>query len=265
MSEEKQEEFKGEVPSGDEPREEVDWRKGFAGDDEKFLSHLSRYNTQKDAVKAGFELKQKISSGEYKRNIEAPKDNPEQLKEWRAENGIPDSFDKYSVPKGIIVGDADKPVIDEFFKSMHEKNIPDSFVTPVIDWYYKTEERKLAAEAEQNSLMKKNTEDELRTEWGNEYRSIMSMATNHAKAMFGDELADALMSMPDSAKVIADWAREKTPGITVARNTSNPEQSITDELAELRVKMQDVDKFRKDAPAQKRYKELILEQEKFKK
>jgi hypothetical protein len=241
----------------------VDWRREIAGDDEKILAHLGRYNSQKDAIKAGFELKQKVSSGEYKRNIAFPKDGSaeDQIK-WRAENGIPDSPDKYKMPDGLVIGEADKPVVDEFLKAMHAENAPEGAVKQAVDWYYKTQEQAAARAAEETKAQRVLIEETLRGEWGPEYLANKNMTENFVKTRFGDVVGAALLeSSPEVVKELAAIAREINPAATVVPNSSNPAQSISDEIETLKAKMKNLDSWAKDTKGQARMVELLDAQE----
>lgn len=247
--------------------EEQDWRRSTAGDDERLLAHLARYNTQNDAIKAGFELKQKVSSGEYRRNIPFPLDGkPEEQAEWRKENGVPESFDKYEMPEGIVVGENDKPMIDGFLESMHGNNANPAVVKTAIEWYYKTQDEAMAKEAENSRVQKMQTEEALRADFGTEYRPIMNMTENFIKSRFGDIVGEALLaSSPEVVKEFANIARELNPSATVVPNSANPMQSIQDEIASLRSQMRDQKSWAKNQKGQARLIDLISAEQSMKK
>jgi hypothetical protein len=66
---------------------------------------------------AHLSLQQQLSSGEYVKRL--PKDaKPEQVAEWRKNNGIPESPEKYdfNLPDGLVMGEADLNVARKFLK-----------------------------------------------------------------------------------------------------------------------------------------------------
>ena len=73
-----------------------DWRTRLAGGDEKELKRLSRFASEADVYKAYRELEKKKSSGELKQALSKDA-TPEQIAEWRKENGIPETPDKYDL------------------------------------------------------------------------------------------------------------------------------------------------------------------------
>lgn len=248
-----------------EPTGELDWRREFAGDDEKFLNHLSKFNTPKDVAKLSFDFRQKLSSGEYKRNVPFPVDGkPEEQAEWRAENGIPESFDKYGIPEGIVIGDEDKPVINNFLETMHKSNVPEPAVKEAVKWYYQAQEQAAAKQAEEAKAQKIQTEEALRAEFGAEYRPIMSMTENFVKTRFGDLVGEALLqSSPEVVKELAAIARELNPAATIVPNSANPLKGVKDEIAKYREEMRNPDKWAKNIEGQKRMVELLAAEEKF--
>lgn len=233
-----------------------DWREKIAGQDEKMQKHLSRFNSIEDIAKSNLELREKISKGEYKRATEPPKDDEIALKEWRTENGVPESADKYSIPEGIIVGEDDKPILNEFLKSMHERNVPDSYTKPAVEWYFKLQEQQLAQEAEFDKAQKIETEETLRKEWGAEYRSNYAEVENFVKGRFSEPVANALLASSDTVIALAAMSREINPTITLFPNSQNAGQSLVDELKSIESKMH-TDAYKKDPKMQQRYGELL--------
>lgn len=242
----------------------LDWRREFAGDDEKFLNHLSKFNTPKDVAKLSFDFRQKLSSGEYKRNVPFPADGtPEEQAEWRTENGIPDSFEKYALPEGIVVGDEDRPIVNAFLETMHKSNVPEPAVKEAVKWYYQAQEQAAAQRAEEEKAQKIQTEEALRAELGAEYRPIMKMTENFVKTRFGETLGDAMLSSPELVKGFADIAREINPAATIVPNSANPLKGVKDEIAKYREEMRNPDKWAKNTEGQKRMVELLAAEEKF--
>ena len=132
------------------------------------------------------------------------------MKEWRSENGIPETADKYSLPEGVIFGEDDQPMVNEFLKSMHEHNIPDEHVKPALAWYADLQKQALEQEAELAKQDQIQTEEALRAEWGHEYRANYAEVENFTKSRFPD-IADALLSNADTVRELAAISRELNP------------------------------------------------------
>lgn len=237
-----------------------DWRVKIAGDNEKMQKYLDRFNSPADIAKSGLDFREKISRGEYKRAVAAPTDDEVAMSEWRAENGIPETADKYSVPEGVIFGEGDQPVVNEFLKKMHEHNTPDEYVTPALSWYADLQKTTLEHEAELAKNDKIQTEEALRAEWGHEYRANYAEVENFVQTRFPD-IADALLSNPDTVKEMAAISREINPAVTLFPNSNNPNQSIDDEISSIESKM-GTRAYQEDPKMQQRYQELLVAQSK---
>lgn len=245
-----------------EPIWREDWRTQIAGEDEKMQKYLERFNSPADIAKSGLDLRDKIAKGEYKRTTAAPTDDEVALKEWRAENGIPESADKYSMPEGVLFGEEDQPIVNEYLKAMHEHNIPDAAVKPTLEWYSNLQKQALEKEAELEKQDRIETEEALRAEWGAEYRANYAEVENFAKSKF-PHIADALLSNADTVKALASISREINPAITLFPNSNNPGQSIDDEIASIEGKMHS-DEYKNSPKMQQRYQDLLAAQAKIK-
>lgn len=163
-----------------------DWRERMAGGDEKLLKELKRFTTIDNWAKSQRALRQKLSSGEYKRAT-LPEDATEAEKaEWRKENGIPDKPEDYGIPevKGHEWSDADKAIANQFLTDLHAVGTPKPIAQAALTWYAKFQSQQLEARAEMDRQAATEREDALRAEWGpGEYRPHVNLA----KTMFNDD------------------------------------------------------------------------------
>lgn len=238
---------KGE-PKGDFPD---DWRERLAGGDEKKLAQLKRYSSLATWSEAGFAARQKISSGEYKRALAA--DAPEEeIKAWRAENGIPAEPGEYlkHLPDGLAIGDAEKPLYDKYLAQMHGLNADPKTVAGSIAAFKAIEEDILAAQVAADRTFWTGAEDALRSEWGGEYRANINVYSN-----FLDSLPDGLGKMiqadarfadgtklkdhPAFIKAMVGLALELNPAGTVVPAGTDQAKTIEDELASIKATMGD--------------------------
>jgi hypothetical protein len=253
-----------------------DWREKLAGGDEKKLTQLKRYTSPKAWTDATFALRQKMDAGEIKASL--PENaTPEQVAEWRKTNGIPvepkDYFEADAM-KGLVVGEKDKPVIDEFVSTMHEKNAKPEHVRSALDFYHKTIEARQAEQATKDAVAKENAEEALRSEWGGEFKGNKMAVANlistmpegvQDKFMFG-RLADGtpLTSDPDVIRWLANIAKEQNPAATIVPNNGgNQMQGVEEEIKKIETTMRtDRRTYDKDAKMQARYLELLTAREK---
>lgn len=217
-----------------------DWRDQMANGDEKVRKQLDRFASPKDVTNAWRAFQVKLSAGELKSTL--PKDaKPEDVAKWRTENGIPEKHTDYKMPDGIVVGDADKPLIDLFLQDMHGKNASPEMVQTAVASYYKIQEQQAAAIAEADVSHKDEMENTLRAEWGAEYRgnvnaitSMLSTAPGGIKdKILSARMADgrAIMNDPDVLRWFATTSRELNPVATVVPSGGDQMGAITDELA----------------------------------
>jgi hypothetical protein len=261
-----------------------DWRQRLAGEDKKALKTLERMTDPGQVFKAYSELREKVSSGEYKRV--PPKDaTPEDLAAWRKEAGLPEKPEDYDValPDGIVMGEADKPIFDSFKPVAHAANMTTEQMNAAADWYFKMQQQ-LADEQDDFDLnFRKTAEDSLREEWGNDYRrnvnaisGAFSSAPEGLKERFlksripvMDEKGNVtgmapLGNDPDVVKWLASMALEINPASTIAPGSPSASMtSIKDEIAAIEKRMsEDRAGYFKDEAMQNRYRQLLEAQDK---
>ncbi|ALQ01485.1 hypothetical protein PHLH3_08690 [Pseudomonas sp. St386] len=257
-----------------------DWRESYAGQDDKLLKRLGRYASPKAALDALISAQDKISRGELKKPLGANA-SPEDLAAFRADQGIPETPDKYDLKlaEGRVIGEADKPLIDKFLTSMHGKNATPDQVSAGVDAYYDVVEEIQAQRYENDENFKQQSEDALRAEFGNDFRRNMNMISGLLSGAPGDVkemLMDArtedgtrIINSPDTLRWLAQLAREINPVAAVVPGAgANAGQAINDELASITKLMGDPKseywKGPKAEPMQERFRQLTSAKERMK-
>lgn len=257
------------VKPGDWPD---DWREKYSNDP-KVLARLQRYGSPKAAIDALFAAQKKISSGELKSVLKAEA-TPEEKAAWREENGIPATPKDYdlNLPNGVVIGENDKPIVDEFLTKAHEANMHPDQVKQTLAWYLdKQEQARIEMENRDNQLRMKH-EDELRAEFGPEYRKNLMIANNVLESAFG-KIKDKFLSAraadgapfgsdPDVIRALVQLGREMNPiGTVVPGSGTNAVQAAENELNSLRKMMGDAKSEYWKGPSasanQARYRELV--------
>ena len=235
------------VSEGAGPTWPADWRTHIASGNEKELKQLERFASPADVWRKARALEQRLSSGELKAVTPFPdKGTPEQQNAWRAENGIPEAPDKYTLNlgEGVVLGEADKPIVDDFLKSAHAANMPANLATETIKWYMDFAEKQAEARHEADQQATQTFEDTMRPEWGQEYRSnlnsihaLLDMAPEGVKDRFlNGRLADGtpIGSDPDTLRWMANLSRQINPVTTLVPGAgANISQAIDDEIGKL--------------------------------
>jgi hypothetical protein len=259
-----------------------DWREKYAGEDADKLARVSRYASPTAAFDGLIALQNKVRSGEFKSTAPYPTDGkPEEQAQWRAENGIPEAPDKYDLTfdNGLVIGEDDKPIIDDFLSFAHDKNLSPDAVKAAVEWKFQHEEKMAEARAEQDAEVQQSTEDALRAEWGNEYRANINRITgllDTAPEGVKDQILGArfqdgtpLASDPGTLKWLIDMALQINPATTLVPGAGdNVLGAVEDEIKTLEGMMgnrsSEYWKGPKAADMQKRYRDLVAGREKMK-
>lgn len=218
----------GKEPDGDAKPQASwpdDWREKIAGGDAKFLGQLKRFTSFEAYAKSTKSLREKLSSGEYKR-AGLPEDATEDEKaEWRKENGIPDKPEDYGIPevKGHQWSEVDKTIAGDFLKDLHAAGTPKPIAEQALKWYAKFQTQQAEARADLDRQAQIEREDALRAEWGpQDYRPHIKLAKDTFQddefispdlrsALAGARTADGrrLILHPDFTRFLAERGLER--------------------------------------------------------
>jgi hypothetical protein len=258
-----------------EPSASFDWRKEISGGDDKALKTFERFSTIKDAGKAYLEAVNKIRSGELAKPLPADA-TPEQVSEWRKGNGIPEKPEAYfeKLANGRVIGEGDQPLFNEFATSIaHKHNLKPEVMSDIVEWYYKlgdTESQQLTDVDRQHA---KESEDVLRTAWGNDYRANENHVANYLSGLseplqkslregFGGD-GRKLTHNPDFMQWLSGIAREMNPmGFVSPGGNETHMASIEDEISKLATMSAKQPKEYWGTKNETRHRELIAAREK---
>lgn len=253
----------------------ADWRKEIAGDNAEWLKTLERFASPKAMFESYQSLRTRLSSGEYKEVKPFPEDGkPEEQAAWRKENGVPEKPEGYyehlKFDDGLVIGDDDKPVVDDFLKAAHANNFPPDVAKAAVEWYFNQQDAAAEARAQADHDVAQKTVDALRAEWGPEYRTNMNgmkALLETAPAGVKDRLMNArqadgtpVMSDPDTLRFLVGLYRQINPVTTVvpAGDDAAMAKSIDDELAQIKdVMAKDRKRYNNDPKMQERYRQLL--------
>lgn len=245
----------------------------------KILARLKRFPSAKEALDWAFNADKKIADGSFKKPL-GEKATAEEIAEYRKANGIPETPEKYldNLPAGLVIGDEDKPFIEQFTKAFHGKNADPAIVHTAIQTYYKVVDEQEGLRQEANTAAKTATEDALRAEWGADYRANTNLINAFVGSMpkeLQDELFQSskpdgtqIMNNPEMLKWFAQQARELNYTGAVLPSGEASSKGITTEIDGLKAKMADRNSDYWKGPTadkqQARYRELLELQERIK-
>lgn len=255
------------------------WR-DMISSDEKHKKTLDRFASPKALYESYESLRGRVSNGELKAVTPFPdKGTDEQKAQWRAENGVPAKVEDYDLKfeNGLVIGEADKPLIDGFLKNALDKNMPTTHAKAAVEFYYKAQEEAQAAREKTDGEFRKASEDALRAEWGAEFRTNVNRIGALLDATGPAGLKDQLMTArladgsvlgnnPAALRWLADVARQLNPVATVVPNAgANVATAIDDEIKQIETTMRkDRKAYNLDTKMQARYMELLTARERVK-
>jgi hypothetical protein len=200
---------------------------------------------------------------------------PEQLTEWRASQGIPESPDKYDLklPSGVVLGDGDQTYVDKILANLHGVDATGDIANAAVQTYLQIKEEQAAAVAAADQEHKAEVEDALREEWGSDYRgnkeAILAMLGNAGSTIpeallnARDPTGRGLMNNADVLRWLAGHARTLgfVPG-TIVPAGGDLGESVETELEKIKSTMYLADGQRnpaywKNEKVQARYDKLL--------
>jgi hypothetical protein len=247
-----------------------DWRGRYAGSDAKEMARLQRFASEADFFKSYRSLEQKLSSGEYRRDLPDTATDEEKAA-WRKELGIPEHAEGYAVelPDGIVLGKDDQPVVDLFKQFAHERNYTPRQFNEALTWYYETQDALASQREDADAAFRQQSEDALRAEYGADFRRNMnvlgsvrdSMPEDLAARLLAGRLADGTKIGNDPAFIrwMVSLGLELNPASTLVPATAaNAGASIATELESIaRLRVENPEKYWKDNKLLERERELI--------
>jgi hypothetical protein len=248
---------KGSADKGavDDKAPQPDWRVQLAGDDKDALKRLARFPDQQTLWKSYRSLEQKISSGEFKKPLAEKAD---------------EYVEKLALPNGLVIGEAEKPIVSELAAVAHESNLEPKVFNGLVSKYYEIQDKQRQAQEDADAAFKVEAEDALRKDWqGPDYRRNLT-AVNNLIATWPEGLAQAVLAgrdpngrklgdNPAFIRQMATLALELNPAATlVPAGTTDAGKSVQARLNEIReLRRNDPDKYDRDKALQQEELELI--------
>lgn len=228
-----------------------DWRERAAGGNDERLKFLKRFTSPQTVADALIVARRQLSEGK-KGAAPGADAKPEEITAWRKENNIPEAPDGYleKLPDGLVIGEADKPIVSAYAAEMHKQNVPVATMQAGLKFYYDNLAAQQAKLADENNRMRDETNEALSVEWGGEKKGNINAITNML-ATFPDEAKNAVLNAvdlkgiaifnnPHVVKAFAQLARTLNPNATITPNTSGDiAKSVGDEIATIEKRMKD--------------------------
>jgi hypothetical protein len=243
------------------------WRQSVAKEDVKVLQRLERYASPEAALQALIAAQNRISAGELKPAL-GKNPTADQLKEWRESHGIPETPDKYEIPKGFQIPDEEKDLYAGLLKRLHDTNHTKEQVASSFDAMRQLSLAQAERRAEADAARQQEAEDTLRAEWGTEYRrninlinGMLDLTTDKQTKLDWLEgrlkTGEIIGSSPNVLRMLVSLARIQNPTGTVVPGAENQMDGIDGEIAKIeKVMKENRGAYNKDTKMQDRLREL---------
>lgn len=167
-----------------------DWRARLANGDEEFEKLLKRFKSPESVAKKMREQEKLIRSGQHKRSATLPDDaSDDEIAEFRKELGIPEESSGYktSWAEGYEPTDVDANLLNGFHEVAHSSNMTPAQVQEAMNWYQELTLQTKQDMAANAIKIREDTQEELRREYGNEYRANITAAKAFMHEQLGGE------------------------------------------------------------------------------
>lgn len=263
------------APADPKPYWPEDWVKQAAKGDDKRMGRLSRYASPEAMADALIEAQDKIRSGGLR--VPFPADGDETAQNnWRKENGIPESFDKYEIKldDDMVIGEGDKQMFESFLKEAHAENLSPSAVNKLASWYFKNQENAFNEQSKFDDTSMREFKKSLMEEWGGGYEANLDEIGNYLVANYGSEVASQLHlarlpdgrllgNVPEIARAWLKQSRELNPGAVLVPGASNQAAAVSDRITQIKGIMRDnPDQYWGDKKMQDEFQKLLEYEEK---
>lgn len=225
------------------------WRDLLAGGDKDAAKDLAKYTDPTAVYKTARQLQADLSSGKLKRAPEplAANATDEQKAEWRKANGLPETAEAYvkglKLPDGVVVGEADKPLVDNFAKALFEQGGTQEEMNRSLSFYYGLQDKLQEQQKEADGDFRVNSEVALKGEWGADFKPNMA-AFGAFKSQIPEDVQAILFSArtvdgrlvgdtPEFMKIGAIIGRELNPAAAVVLQGAGDAKGVDSEIASI--------------------------------
>lgn len=203
------------------------WRDGIANGDQKRAANLARFSDPGKIYDSWAAMTQRLAAGELRSTAPKPAGEnvaPEAVKAWRTERGLPVELTEIKVPlpAGAKMEDLDeggKARVEYFTKAFYDADLSQPQIDKVMTEYNAFAEKQAAEQTAADGRLRDELEDNLRADWGGEFRSNLALTDRFMTNTFGEDVADAIMgartadgrrlfNIPEFFKAIHSLARE---------------------------------------------------------
>ena len=180
---------------------------------------------------------------------------PEELEAYHKALGVPEKPDDYfkdvKLENGAVIGEADKPVLNEVAGVLHKAGAPPTVANAIVNWYYQRQEQQAAQMDEADDTFRRESEKALKEELGPAFKrqtngiaSIFASAPGGADVknpnslyarLMGGRTADGRVigNDPDMVRFLISVAQDINPAATVVEDGAGTIKTVEQELGDI--------------------------------
>ena len=196
-----EEETETETPEEQESVEIESWRDLI--EDEKLQKHAERFTSVDALVQANLESRQKLS-----KSIVPPGEGAEEeeVTAYREALGVPSDVDGYDflLPEGMERTDQMMDSEDHWANLFLDNNVPKATADVLIGEFRGEIEKMMGQKAEMDDAYTKQSEENMRKEWAEDYDKNIIFASRASEALLGDDFEDARHIETSDGRFILD-------------------------------------------------------------
>jgi hypothetical protein len=247
----------------------TDWRETVSKEDAKVLTRLQRYASPEAALSALIAAQNRIAAGELK-PVLGKNPTPEQVAEYRTALGIPETADKYDLGKDVQISDAERPLMDKLFSAAHGTHQTPDQVKATLKVWRELQQTVAEDRLQRDETIKAASEDQLRAEWGPEFRRNLNLINGLLDGAGSPEVVGSLLESrlpngtrfgdsPEVMKLLVGLALVQNPtGIVVPGGEGDLGKGIKEELDKIsETRRTKREEYNKNEKLQQRERELI--------
>lgn len=179
----------------------ADWRTRAAAGDRDVEALLGRYDSPRAVARALKDMRAELSRKGPR--LDASADG--------AVAGVPARWQDYAsalaLPEAMVLGEADTPLVEDFFQAAHAAQLPQRHVDAVMRWFFAYRESQEISRLNADEAAYEETAEALRAAWGSaQFRRNINAIGNALRPIFqahGQDLFDRVLlaRLPDGARL----------------------------------------------------------------
>lgn len=239
---------------------------------ERVVGRLTRYTSEAEAFKGGLAAQERLREGAVL--IPGKNASKEVVEAYRKAKGVPETVEGYKIerPEGYEPTTVDKEIEADILGTAHKLHMGNDEAREMVRLYYRVQQGLDKQMAERAAEIARVNEDDLRVEFGRDYRPTVDQINRYLAQEFGEDAPDMMgMRLADGTRLgddkrffrfFAARAKESVDEASMLSGETQEGTNIDDRIDELmKLQFADTKRYQSDA-VQGELKQLLAVQEK---